>query len=149
MHFIKALIAPIEYKNDGSRAMPLYKKEKLQNKMEKEELESALVLGASNLHGFLGRFARRYFGLCGLVSNLDKGALGVHKELRRQWAGGIRHTFWDPWMVSTNVVFEHTTPVLIGKDHLKSLLVLFLHGLLVPTRLRMKGGHLIFGCSKL
>ena len=30
--------------------------------MEKEGLESALVLGDSNLHGFLRRFARRCFG---------------------------------------------------------------------------------------
>ena len=74
------------------------------------------------------------------------GLPGVHKELKRQWDGGVRHAIWDLRMVSTDVVFEHTTPVPISKDHLQSLLVLFLHDFLVSAHLRMVGGHLVFLC---
>ena len=72
------------------------------------------------------------------------GLPGVHKELRRQRVGGVKHAIWDLQMVSTDVVFEHTTPVPISKDHLHSLLVLFLHDFLVSARLRMVGGHFVF-----
>ena len=122
-----------------------FRKNNYKIRTEKEELESALILGGRNLHGFLRCFAQRCFDHSGLSSHLDKGAAKVHKEHMRQWVGGVRHTFWDLWMVSTDVVFEHTTPVPIGKDHLQSILIFFLHGLLVPARLRMEGGHLIFG----
>ena len=128
---------------------PFVKNSLLQNKNEKEGLESALVLGSSNLHRFLGRFTWRCFGHYGLGSRLDRGAAEVHKELRRQRVDGVRHTFRNLCMVSTDVVFKHTTSVPIRKDHLKNLLILFLHGLLVLPRLRMEGGHLIFGCLEL
>ena len=124
---------------------PLFKKKNYKMRTEEEELESALVLGGSSLYEFLGSFARRCFGCYGLSSRLDKGALGVHKELKRQRVGRVGHTIWDLWMVSTDVVFKHTTLVPIGKDHLQSLLIIFLHGLFLPAILRMKGGHLIFG----
>ena len=75
------------------------------------------------------------------------GAAGVHKELKRQRVSGVRHTFWDLWMISTDVVFEHTTPRTHRQNHLQSLLILFLYGLLIPASLRMEGGHLIFVAS--
>ena len=46
---------------------------KLQNKNEKMELKSTLVLSDNNLHGFLGHFVQSYFGRCGLDSCLDRG----------------------------------------------------------------------------
>ena len=57
-----------EYTIGGGRTRPLYKM-----RIEKEELESALVLGGTSLHGFLGRFARRCFGRYGLSGPLDRG----------------------------------------------------------------------------
>ena len=59
---------------------------------EREELESAMVLGSSNLHGLLGRLVQRNFDRSGLRSLLNKGALEVHKEHRRQQVSGVRHT---------------------------------------------------------
>ena len=138
-------MASREYTSDRSQTRTLFKKKNYKMRTEKEGLEFTLVLSNNSLHGFLGCFARRYFGHCGLDNHLDRGPPGVRKELRRQRVGGVGHTIWDFWMVSTYVVFEYTTPIPIGKDHLQSLLVLFIHSLFIPVRLRMEGGHLIFG----
>ena len=77
-----------------------------------------MVLGSINLHELLGHLVQRNIGRSGLDSRLGRGALGVHKELRRQQVGGVKHTLWDLWMVSTYVVFENTTPEPISKNHL-------------------------------
>ena len=126
-----------------------FTKKKYKIRTKNEGLESTLVLGSSNLHGFLGRFARKCFSRCGLGSRLYRGASEVHKEHRKQRVGEVKHAIWDLRMVSIDVVFEHTTLVPMGKDHLQSLLVIFLHDLLVPARLRMEGRHLVFGFPEL
>ena len=50
---------------------PFSKNKIYKMRMEKEGLESILVLGDGSLHGFLGCFARRYFGHYGLGNLLD------------------------------------------------------------------------------
>ena len=51
----------------------LFTKNYYKIRIEKEGLKFALVLDGSNLYGFLGRFARRWFGRCILGSRLDRG----------------------------------------------------------------------------
>ena len=77
------------------------------------------------------------------------GALGVCNELMRKGVGGVMHTIWNLWVVSTNVVFEHTTSVAISKNQLQGLLIVFLHGFLILAHLRVEGGHLILNPPEL
>ena len=97
----------------------------------------------------LYRFALLHLGCCGLSRCWSLGALGVHEELWREWAGGVEHANWNLWLVYTDVVFEHITFVAIGKDQLQGLLVVLLHGFFVFAGLRLERRCFIFGCPNL
>ena len=93
-------------------------------------------------------FALIRLDCCGLSGFWIRGALGVHEELWRKWVKGIEHAIWNFWLITTNIVFKHTTFVTRGKDQLQSLLIVLLHGCFVLTRLRLKRRHFIFGCTQ-
>ena len=77
------------------------------------------------------------------VSSVARGALGAHKELRWHRVGRVRHIVRNRWLVSTYIVFESTTPVVIGKNDLQGLLIILLQGLLVFAGLGVERGYLV------
>ena len=72
------------------------------------------------------------------------GAPRVDNVFLRKWVGRARHPFQDLWLVSVDAGLECVAPIAISKDELQSLLVIFLHGLLILAYLGMKGRRLTF-----
>ena len=127
----------------AAKQAPLQELQQKKGEKRKEGQKSDPITNRSTPLRFLRSVALIHLGCCGLSGCSDRGAPGVHEELWWERVEGVGHPIWNLWLVSTDVVFERTTPVNIGEDHLQGLLVVLLHGLLVLARLGFKGRHFI------
>ena len=142
-----------KYANGVNSSMKIYIQEAIRGPLQKFQKKKKQrrnlrcflnIPSGSILLRFLYRLALMHLGCCDFSGYWDHGEPRVHEEHWRKRVGKVRHAVWEFWMISTDVVFEHTTPVTVGKDQIQGLLVVLFYGFFIFDGLGLKKRYFIF-----